>query len=167
MSGRRGSRQDVDLNVASMLDMAFQLLAFFILTFRPPMSEGQIGLRLPPAQPTRSATNPKLVICGGHGPIISPAVTTLVVTVISQDGRIDGLGVGQDEAKDVRDLDGKLAAAFKDPNSPFEQVIVQASPRLNYGELMRVMDVCSRQTLSDGKKLDRLSLLELPEGNVR
>ena len=49
MSGRKRSQQDVELNMASMLDMAFQLLAFFILTFQPPPLESQISLRLPPA----------------------------------------------------------------------------------------------------------------------
>ena len=33
-----------------MLDMAFQLLTFFILTYRPPPTEGQIYLRLPPPE---------------------------------------------------------------------------------------------------------------------
>ena len=33
-----------------MLDMAFQLLAFFVLTFRQTPLEGQISLRLPPPQ---------------------------------------------------------------------------------------------------------------------
>ena len=28
-------KEEVELNLAAMLDMAFQLLAFFILTFRP------------------------------------------------------------------------------------------------------------------------------------
>ena len=50
MSKRR-SDEDVTLNVTAMLDMAFQLLAFFILTFRPPPGEDQIYLKLPPAQP--------------------------------------------------------------------------------------------------------------------
>ncbi len=35
-----------------MLDMAFQLLAFFVLTFRQAPLEGQISLRLPPPQAT-------------------------------------------------------------------------------------------------------------------
>ena len=48
MSKRR-STEDVTLNVTAMLDMAFQLLAFFILTFRPPPGEAQIYLKLPPA----------------------------------------------------------------------------------------------------------------------
>src|SRR5687767_5269395 len=44
------SQGDVELNLAAMLDMAFQLLTFFILTFRPSPVEGQISLRLPPPE---------------------------------------------------------------------------------------------------------------------
>lgn len=36
-----------DLPITPMLDMAFQLLAFFILTFKPSPTEGQILLALP------------------------------------------------------------------------------------------------------------------------
>ncbi len=48
---------DVPFPVTPMLDMAFQLLAFFILTFRPPSLETRIDLYLPAtpaALPTRS-----------------------------------------------------------------------------------------------------------------
>ena len=40
MRRRRGhhSQEEVELNLAAMLDMAFQLLTFFILTFRPAAS---------------------------------------------------------------------------------------------------------------------------------
>ena len=44
------SQGDVELNMAAMLDMAFQLLAFFILTFRPSAVESQVSLRMPPAK---------------------------------------------------------------------------------------------------------------------
>ena len=52
MSRRRKRRlqSEVELNLAAMLDMAFQLLAFFILTYQPLPIEGQISLRLPPPQ---------------------------------------------------------------------------------------------------------------------
>ena len=43
--------ENVELNVTAMLDMAFQLLAFFILTFKPPPGEDQIYLKLPPPSP--------------------------------------------------------------------------------------------------------------------
>jgi biopolymer transport protein ExbD len=47
----------IDLPITPMLDMAFQLLAFFVLTFHPPSAEGQIPMRLPkldnpPGQPS-------------------------------------------------------------------------------------------------------------------
>jgi biopolymer transport protein ExbD len=55
MSRRRSpgkrSLESVELNLAAMLDMAFQLLTFFILTFQPEKVEGEIALRLPPARP--------------------------------------------------------------------------------------------------------------------
>ena len=39
MMRRRRKQGDVELNLAAMLDMAFQLLTFFILTFKPPPAE--------------------------------------------------------------------------------------------------------------------------------
>jgi biopolymer transport protein ExbD len=47
---RHKSSDEVELNLAAMLDMAFQLLSFFMLTFRPPVGESQFGLFLPPPQ---------------------------------------------------------------------------------------------------------------------
>jgi biopolymer transport protein ExbD len=38
---------DPDLPIVPMLDMTFQLLAFFIMTFKPAPTEGQIALALP------------------------------------------------------------------------------------------------------------------------
>jgi len=47
---RRGSAPpEVDFPVTPMLDMAFQLLAFFILTFRSPTTETRLDLYLPAA----------------------------------------------------------------------------------------------------------------------
>src|SRR6186713_3046719 len=48
---KRRQQGDVELNLAAMLDMAFQLLAFFILTFKPAPVEGEVLLRMPPPQP--------------------------------------------------------------------------------------------------------------------
>ena len=39
--------EEVAFPVAPMLDMAFQLLAFFILTFKPPSDETHVDLDLP------------------------------------------------------------------------------------------------------------------------
>lgn len=50
MAGKRKHEtEDVqpDLPITPMLDMSFQLMAFFIFTFRPAPSEGQIAMALP------------------------------------------------------------------------------------------------------------------------
>ena len=46
---RAESGPEVELPITPMLDMAFQLLAFFILTYHPSALEGQIRLALPAA----------------------------------------------------------------------------------------------------------------------
>lgn len=50
-SKKKHNGDGVELNLAAMLDMAFQLLAFFIMTFKPAPIEGQINLKLPPPKP--------------------------------------------------------------------------------------------------------------------
>ena len=47
-----------DLPITPMLDMSFQLLAFFIMTFKPADTEGQIALTLPKDEGDKSATSP-------------------------------------------------------------------------------------------------------------
>lgn len=44
---RKTDQADVDLPITPMLDMAFQLMAFFVFTFRPQPQEGQISMYLP------------------------------------------------------------------------------------------------------------------------
>jgi biopolymer transport protein ExbD len=39
-----------DLPIVPMLDMSFQLLAFFVVTFHPAPTEGQIAMSLPPEE---------------------------------------------------------------------------------------------------------------------
>lgn len=46
-----------DLPITPMLDMSFQLLAFFIMTFKPAPTEGQIAMKLPPAEPGGPSQN--------------------------------------------------------------------------------------------------------------
>lgn len=68
MSARRPRPpDDVYFPVVPMLDMAFQLLAFFVMTFSPPTGESRLDLDLPtapvalPAGPTGRAQPPEVV----------------------------------------------------------------------------------------------------------
>ena len=160
---KKRSQEDVTLNLAAMLDMAFQLLTFFILTFKPPPLEGQISLSLPPAQVVANATGKNDAGSTDKPAIDIKGVDTLTLTIFANDsGDFGTMGVGANQAKDLRDLELLVTKAFKDQNSPFEQVIIQSSPKLRYDKLMQVVDICSRQKKSNGEKLSKLSFIEIP-----
>jgi biopolymer transport protein ExbD len=166
MSRRRKKKRqegDVELNVAAMLDMAFQLLTFFILTFRPAPVEGQISLKLPPPQPITGGT----MRAGSDTASTDPAkgVNTLVISVFSDpSGDIGSMAVGEGGVSTLPNLELRLQAVFSDPANPFDQVIVQVGSNLRYDALMKVIDVCTRQKLPTGEKLSKLSFVEAPGG---
>jgi biopolymer transport protein ExbD len=169
---KRRSQEEVELNVASMLDMAFQLLTFFILTFRASPLEGQISVHMPPPQQVFGMQNSGER--AGEDPNKDPnkvePVKTLLISVADQDGEIPPGGIrlgipGQTnkemETLDFPQLQEKLGSYFRDSAGAFEQVIIEGSPGLYYRELMRVVEVCSKVQIESGseKKLARLSFV--------
>lgn len=161
---RRKRTEEVELNLCAMLDMAFQLLTFFILTFRPPPVEGQVSLRLP--KPEVVATKQGQT-AGSDTSNTNPVagLNTLVVSVASTpNGAIGSLAVGEGGVATLGQLETRLRVVLSDPGNPFEQVIIQVGDKLHYDSLMSVVDVCTRQTLPNGEKLTKLSFVELPGG---
>lgn len=160
---RRPSDSAVELNLAAMLDMAFQLLTFFILTFRPAPVEGQISLRMPTAEPVtplKSAAQP-----GGDSDSNDPVagLNSLVITVTANaSGGMGTLAIGEGPVGTLAGLDGRLKSVLSDAASPFDQVVIQVAPGLRYDALMDVVDVCTHQRLAKGERLTKLSFVELP-----
>jgi len=162
---KKRHQDEVELNLTAMLDMAFQLLAFFILTFKPSPVEGQILLRMPPPQPV---TNVNAGQPAGNNPQNTnplSGLNTLTITAFANgDGSLKQMQVGESIMTTLPALDRKLAAVLSDPGSGFDQVIVQVDSRLHYDSLMQVIDVCTRQKLPSGEQLSKLSFVELPVG---
>ena len=157
---RRKTQESVELNLAAMLDMAFQLLTFFILTFRPAPQEGQIDLMLPP--PRTAAVGVQPPITERVDPLAD--LTTLVIEVLSgDDGTIGTMEVGGRRVDGLSQLDRRLARLLSDPGLPFQQVSIHVGSGLRYDALMNVIDVCSRQKLPGGAALSKLSFVELPD----
>jgi len=151
----------VELNLAAMLDMAFQLLTFFILTFKPAPVEGDIALRLPPPQPI---TNPNGQAAGADEKNTNPVqgLNSLIISVApNKSGQAGTVAIGERPVP-LSQLDGELRKILSDSGSPFEQVIIQAGSGLRYDALMNIIDTCTRQHLPDGKKLSKLSFVEMP-----
>jgi biopolymer transport protein ExbD len=162
------SKADVELNLAAMLDMAFQLLAFFILTFRPSPIEGQLSLHLPPAVPVTnvSADRPDMAEAAEAG---GTTAKTLEVSVFADgNGEVASTQVGLRVAftgpatpANLHKLDQKLHDAFAFEGSPFEQIVIRVAANLHYEELMKVIDVCTHQKTADGQMLHKISFVEM------
>lgn len=164
MKRRRRLQQDVELNLAAMLDMAFQLLAFFILTFKPSPIEGEISLHLPPPQAVTDVRAKQPAGSDQSNPDPVAGLNTLVISVFPNPaGAIDSLAIGDGDVDSLTHLDSQLSVVLSDPGNPFDQVLIQVGSTLRYDALMQVIDVCTRQKLPNGKRLSKLSFVELPE----
>lgn len=159
---RRRKPFEVELNLAAMLDMAFQLLAFFILTFRPSPVEGQVRLHLPPPRPVTVVPDGKAP--GSDAKDLNPVqgLNTIVISVFATStGQIDNLAIGETVIPDVEALARQLRTMFSDPGLAFDQVMIQAGSELSYQSLMEVVEACTRTTLANGQKLTKLGFAEL------
>ena len=161
----RGS-ESVELNLAAMLDMAFQLLTFFILTFKPSPIEGQINLKLPPPQPVAGLKSGEKAGADESNKDPVQNLNSLIISIFSTPGgRIATMAVGEANVAGPTALDIRLKQVLgPESGASFDQVILQVSSKLKYDELMKVVDVCTKQTLANGEKLTKLSFVELPEG---
>jgi biopolymer transport protein ExbD len=162
---KRKSPEEVELNLAAMLDMAFQILTFFILTFRPPPAEGQIQLRMPPAQPLyqEKATQQAGNNDQNKDPTIGLKTLPIILTA-TDDGSIRQIYVNKAEVvvdPKLAMLDAELKKLLGDPATPYDQVVIQVGSNLKYEELMRVLGVCTHQTIAGDPKnhLTKLSLV--------
>jgi len=162
MASRGGGK--VEMNTSAMFDMGFQLLTFFILAFKPVPIDGQISLRLPPPLPPKVAGGVQAGADVNSSDVVKGVETLTISVFANASGYVTAMAVGEEPVPGMAALAQRLRAVFADPANPFEQVIIQASGNLRYEELMRVVDVCTRQTLADGTRLSKLSFVEAPAG---
>lgn len=168
MSRRRKKKRQntdaVELNLAAMLDMAFQLLTFFILTFKPAPVEGQLSLRLPPPEPVAVAKTNQPAGSNDDNDNPVAGVESLIISLFAApSGKLESMAVGEMAVGNLKALDARLRTILEQPDTPFEQIVIQVSSTLRYQDLMDVVNVCAEQHLPDGKPLNRLSFVELPE----
>ena len=164
--GRLRSQGEVELNMAAMLDMAFQLLAFFILTFRPSPMEADISLHLPPPV---SVTN--VEAAPADAPAVQPSgeLRTLAIYLRADaEGRTSSVSIearpvfeGALNAANLATFERELRDVLTAAGGGLDQVLIHVDPRLLYEHLMRIVEVCSRQKLPSGEQLTRINFVEL------
>ena len=141
---RAGPPEEVDFPVTPMLDMAFQLLAFFVLTFQVPTSETHIDLELP--------TSPAAMPGSTQGEANSKPLTR-VDTDLENDlwvraraddlGELQSLHLGEASLPDVATLGQRLSRYAEMMEGRPLRVRLVADDRLRYEIAARLMTVCN------------------------
>jgi biopolymer transport protein ExbD len=133
-----------DLPITPMLDMSFQLMAFFLLTFRPMPVEAQMALALPKEDGGQSQVAPS----------IDPTEDEeLIVQVYAADnGSLAGItaapptgsfSLGQDTGALFKYLQDKAKAARLEKKSP-PKLRLEIAERLNYQYVVKLIDEARR-----------------------
>jgi hypothetical protein len=78
-------------------------------------------------------------------------------------GKIASMAIGNNQVETIPALEVKLQQALADKTVEFDQVVIQVQDSCRYDELMKIIDVCTRQKLSNGKNLAKLSFAGMPD----
>jgi biopolymer transport protein ExbD len=135
---------DVTVPITPMLDMSFQLLSFFILTFRPMPTEGQLAVNLPKIDASQQVEQDPLppedkkdeytvtLISGSSGEVAN----------ISMKGPTAEMG----NIRNFADLFDQLKKLAQSSARGAEgiSITIEASNDLVYARLIDVMDMCKK-----------------------
>jgi biopolymer transport protein ExbD len=141
---------EVDVPITPMLDLAFQVLLFFILTYHPSQLEGQMDMTLPDAAQAQAATlqdaRPDLSM---QGDLELPAEITVLVKTQpgTSGGAISRISIQERQGtKDVSAQEElrKYLEETRKGLSNQNDIKVQADSELKYESVMEIMDVCTR-----------------------
>ena len=154
---RRRSAESVELNLAAMLDMAFQILVFFILTFSPMPIESQIAAMLPASGPVTQSMLPSS--SDGASSAHEPAdVRPVTVTVLASDaGEIRNLAVDRTIVPNLQALRDQLQRTTE---ATACNLVLKVDAKLHYQQLVHVVDACLQGGLSESA-IDKMTLVEL------
>jgi biopolymer transport protein ExbD len=136
--------EEVFFPVVPMLDMAFQLLAFFVLTFQAPSAETHIDLDLPttplalPGAPRGRAELPSA------RRVDTDLENDLFVRVTADDlGDIRSIRLGEGDMPDLPTLSQRLRRYVEILEGRPLRVRLVADDHLRYEEAARVLAACS------------------------
>jgi biopolymer transport protein ExbD len=152
MTVRRKSEAgpEPNLPVTPMLDMAFQLLAFFVMTYHPSDLEGQMDLSLPSENITQ-APSPEDVkpeaAPDKTKPLELPTNLTVMVRSDVNTREISSLSLQDDAGQQQVDNMDKLREELKKRHEKVENkenIKIQAAGKLKWQEVIKIMDLCQQ-----------------------
>lgn len=128
-----------ELPITPMLDMSFQLMAFFILTFRSTPTEAQLGLALPAAEGGPSAVPPPSLAVEDDELIIQiyAAENGAVADVVAAP-KTGNVTIGPESAKLFAYLKERAASGT------VPALKLEIAERLNYQYVIKLIDEAKR-----------------------
>lgn len=156
--------EEVKLNMTSMIDIVFQLLVFFILTFKPLVQEGDYNVRMPLATTESSEIeDPPDVIrvllrAGDSGAIATIEVDDEVEVKTLTGEKVEDLYAQLNEF-----IDQKVSAG-DDPEDGVEtEVEFDIDSNLKYGYTVRAIEAVSGKQLDGGKVKKLIEKIKLKD----
>ena len=141
---RPGPPDEVAFPVTPMLDMAFQLLAFFIITFKPPSTETHLDLNLPAtpvALPSASLGNAQPTPARN---VDTDLENDLLVRAEADDlGDLKVLKLGEARVPDLATLGKRLHLYTQLLDGKPLRVRLVADDNLRYEPAARIIAICS------------------------
>jgi biopolymer transport protein ExbD len=147
------SGPEPNLPVTPMLDMAFQLLAFFVMTYHPSDLEGQMELSLPSEAISKAQDKEDIK---ADAPVdkdqdLKLSANLMVIVRTQRDnvnnGLISGISLQDDSGTAPVDTLDKLREELKTRSATVENkenIKIQADSKLKWEEVINVMDVCQQ-----------------------
>jgi biopolymer transport protein ExbD len=130
---------DVTLPITPMLDMSFQLLSFFILTFHPRPAEGQLAVTLPASVG---------VVAHEADPDSEPVSDGYTITLTETAGQLSiGFRGPTGAAAEVPSLAALRDALTALPKRTGTTVTIEAAPDLPYARLIAALDTIRKAGL--------------------
>lgn len=142
-----------NLPVTPMLDMAFQLLAFFVMTYHPSDLEGHMELSLPSENISKANSAEEVktdAAVDKDKPVDLPVSLTVIVRTQRDNvntGTISGITLQEDTGSHSVDTLDKLLDELKTRRAEVankENIKIQADAKLKWSEVVQVMDVCKQ-----------------------
>lgn len=139
-----------ELPITPMLDMSFQLLAFFIMTFKPAPTEGQIAMTLPKEEGGGQASTTMATLDKPEHYLVRVTATAegqIADMNIRQEGSADP--VGKSLGPDVKAFDAELRALRTQLGGKPGKVTLEIDPGLIQEYVVLLIDQGVRADFKD------------------
>jgi biopolymer transport protein ExbD len=136
---------EAGLMMTPMIDIVFQLIIFFILTFKIASPEGDFNIRMPLAAPSSGGKPDQLQL---------PALKIRLTA--APNGRLSGIFLGQTAVKDFQTLRGQIVGILGDDTGPgsaadAQEVELDCDYNLDFRYTIDAVTAVSGQITAEGE----------------